>query len=129
MEKMKLRLTILTLSMYFFMTSCNPEESLNKQELNLEAYSLLKENLKKDLSITGSQLKGIKGEKRRMLALDVAKNYYGEETKQYDAFQMAFHNINAPKNATKADGLASGYACRGTTIFLIAVFIVLYRVL
>jgi hypothetical protein len=96
---MKLRLTILTLFAYFFMTSCNPEESLNKQELNLEAYSLLKENLKKDLSIIGSELKGVKGEKRRMLALDIAKNYYGEETKQYDAFQMAFQNLNAPKNA------------------------------
>jgi len=80
---------LLILTGIFIITSCNQNEfTTQSSEVNLEVYSLLKKTLANDLDQLAIGLRNNKGE-RSKIAVDVAKNYYGENTKQFDAFNQS----------------------------------------
>lgn len=84
-----LRNSLLLLTGLLIVTSCNKEE-LTQQlpELNLAEYSLLKEALANDLNYMANELRNIQGE-RSKIALDIAKNYYGANSRQFDLFNQS----------------------------------------
>ncbi len=81
-----LRTSLLLLTGLLIATSCNNEELTPQQpELNLEEYSLLKEALAIDLNHMATEFRNTQGE-RLKIAIDIAKNYYGANSRQFDFF-------------------------------------------
>lgn len=92
-----LKSSLLILVGLLMITSCNEERTLTQPELDLKKFSLLKENLGNDLNHIATELRNIQGE-RSKIAIDIAKSYYGANSRQFDVFKQSAELIQAPSS-------------------------------
>lgn len=90
----------ITLLLVVFVSSCTEDSyTIQEQKLNLEAYSQLKVQLKNDLNVLANELSQVTNKGMHSEVLDIAKTYYGESSRQFNAFNQSFSLLHNSNNA------------------------------
>jgi len=111
MKMKKLLYPILTSLFLIFVISCSEDSvSLQKEGLNLEAYSQLKVQLKLDLNEFSKGFSMFTAQEKNSQALDIARIYFGENSKQFQAFYQSFFALHTSTNGrTNSDYSLTDY--------------------